>query len=112
MGTHVSHQAIANQRSRKKRVDRLLGPNGAVEDQTGIIRIAVNFYQNLFGAEKDIGITLGPDVWGLGDLVTQEENEMLCAPFSKEEIKEAVFSSYSEGAPSPDGLPFLFYQKF
>jgi hypothetical protein len=23
-----------------------------------------------------------------------------------------VFDSYAEGAPSPDGLSFLFYQKF
>jgi hypothetical protein len=34
------------------------------------------------------------------------------APFSEKEIKEAVFSSYAEGAPRPDGLSFMFYQKF
>ena len=37
---------------------------------------------------------------------------MLVAPFSEAEIKEAIFSCYPEGAPGPDGLPFLFYQKF
>jgi hypothetical protein len=37
---------------------------------------------------------------------------MLDAPFSEEEIKTAVFSSYSDGAPGPDGLSFMFYQKF
>jgi len=36
---------------------------------------------------------------------------MLESYFSEEEIKEAVFSCYPEGAPGPDGLPFLFYQK-
>ena len=34
------------------------------------------------------------------------------ADFSEEETKEAVFGSYADGAPSPDGLPFLFYQVF
>ena len=34
---------------------------------------------------------------------------MLQAPFSQAEVKEAVFSSYSDGAPGPDGFPFLFY---
>ena len=37
---------------------------------------------------------------------------MLDAPFSEAEIKEAIFSCYPEGAPGPDGLSFLFYQKF
>jgi hypothetical protein len=36
---------------------------------------------------------------------------MLESSFSEEEIKEAIFSCYPEGAPGPDGLPFLFYQK-
>jgi hypothetical protein len=30
-------------------------------------------------------------------------------PFSEDEIRVVVFSSYSEGFPGPDGLPFLFY---
>jgi hypothetical protein len=34
------------------------------------------------------------------------------SPFSEDEIKAAVFESYAAGAPGPDGLSFLFYQKF
>jgi hypothetical protein len=30
----------------------------------------------------------------------------------EKEVTEAVFSCYPEGAPRPDGLPFLFFQKF
>ena len=37
---------------------------------------------------------------------------MLDAEFSEKEIRDAVFGSYAEGAPGPDGFPFLFYQKF
>ena len=37
---------------------------------------------------------------------------MLEAPFTEEEVREAVFSSYAEGAPGPDGFSFLFYQEF
>jgi hypothetical protein len=44
--------------------------------------------------------------------VSLEENEELVAPFSEEEIRAVVFSCYPEGAPSLDGLPFLFYQKY
>jgi hypothetical protein len=37
---------------------------------------------------------------------------MLDESFSKQEVKDAVFGSYTEGAPGPDGFPFLFYQHF
>ena len=36
---------------------------------------------------------------------------MLEVPFT-EEIKKAIFKSYSDGAPRPDGLSFTFNQKF
>jgi hypothetical protein len=50
--------------------------------------------------------------WEPDDFVNEEENAMFDAPFSEDEIKEAVFGSYAEGAPGPDGFSFLFYQKF
>jgi hypothetical protein len=34
------------------------------------------------------------------------------APFSEKEVKDAVFSSYAECAPGPEGFSFLFYQVF
>lgn len=33
-------------------------------------------------------------------------------PFSEEEVRAAIDSSYAEGAPGPDDLSFLFLQKF
>jgi ribosomal protein L10 len=104
--------AIANQRSRKKYIDCLEGPNGIVYNQEDIIKIAREFYKDIFAKEQREDIALDQSFWDDEDLVTQEENEMLTTPFFEEEIKEAIFSSYAEGAPGPDGLSFLFYQKF
>jgi hypothetical protein len=36
-------QAIANRRSRKKSVSGLMGPDGWVEDQPGMLKVAVDF---------------------------------------------------------------------
>jgi hypothetical protein len=44
--------------------------------------------------------------------VTQEENMDLEREFSEEEVKKAIDESYAEGAPSPDGFSFMFYQRF
>lgn len=50
--------------------------------------------------------------WSVDEQVTAEENEILDKDFSEDEIKNAVFQSYADGALGPDGFPFLFYQTF
>jgi hypothetical protein len=66
----------------------------------------------LFAREGDSGVRLGSSFWDDTDKVTPEENRALTAPFTEAEIKDAIFSCYAEGAPEPDGLTFLLYQKF
>jgi hypothetical protein len=44
--------------------------------------------------------------------VTPEENAILIAPYSEEEIKKAVFLMEHDKAPGPDGFPAEFYQSF
>jgi hypothetical protein len=65
---------------------------------------------SIFGREKDKRVSLGEDFWEEGEKVYEEENNMLEAPFTEAEVKKAIFGSYAEGAPGPDGFSFLFYQ--
>ena len=44
--------------------------------------------------------------------VSEEENEVLVAPFSEEEVKMAIFDMEHNKAPGPDGFPIEFYQFF
>jgi hypothetical protein len=103
---------VVNHRSRKKKILVLDGPNGPVEDQKAMLDVAVNFYKELFKKEDRLNIHLAGDFWAENEKITEEENDSLTAPFSEVEIKEAVFSCYADGAPWPDGISFLFYQKF
>ena len=76
------------------------------------MRVAVDFYKNLFAKDPEPFFKLGQNFWEEEDKVSRNENELLIAPFSELEIKNAIFSCYAEGALGPDGLSFLFYQKF
>ena len=44
--------------------------------------------------------------------VSSTENEFLTAPFTEEEIRDAIFSMEHNKAPGPDGFPAEFYQHF
>ena len=67
---------------------------GVLEDTKDMLEHAVLFYKNLFGFEESLGVKLGEDFWDEGDKVTSQENELLEAPFSEEEIRLAVFESW------------------
>lgn len=75
-------------------------------------KIAIDYYRELFKWEPRPDINLRADFYSETEKVSAEENAKLEARFSEEEIKAAVFSSYSDGAPGPDGLPLCFFKSF
>jgi hypothetical protein len=103
---------VANQRNRKKRISCLETPEGLLEDNNLMLNYAVDFYKTLFGDEPISEVKLDENFEGLEDKVTVDENKMLEASFTEKEIKTAIYESYAEGAPGPDGFSFLFYHHF
>lgn len=101
-------QTVANER-RKTFIHSLEGP---VHETKDIIEIANNFYKDLFKYEERPDISLTDNFFQGEDKVSSAENLILEAPFTEQEVKKAVFDSYSDGAPRPDGLSFMFYQHF
>ena len=45
-------------------------------------------------------------------LVSPEENDILISPFTKSEVRGAIFQMEHNKAPGPDGFPMEFYQVF
>ena len=43
--------------------------------------------------------------------VTQEMNEVLNAPYTQQEVKQALFQMFPIKAPGPDGFPAHFFQR-
>jgi hypothetical protein len=44
--------------------------------------------------------------------VSVEENDLLTAPYTEEEVRNAIFLMEHNKAPGPDGFPAEFYQTF
>ena len=70
------------------------------------------YYKDLFGQPEDCDISLRKDQNLDIPQVSLEENEFLVSPFSKSEVREAVFQMEHNKAPGPAGFPAEFYQVF
>jgi hypothetical protein len=88
------------------------GPDGPVTENKDMLKVATDYYKNLFKYENRPTLGLQDNFFADNEKVTLEENIMLGNASTEEEMKIAVFGSYVDGAPGPDGLSFMFYQKF
>ena len=77
-----------------------------------MLEVAISFYKELFAFEPKPDIHLDTNFWSDNEMVSADEREYLERPFSEEEIKQAVMSSYASGAPGPDGRHFYFIKIF
>lgn len=95
--------SMANQR-RKKTITMLEGASDPLEDPHGILNIALDYYKNLFSFHPKLHVGLAENFWETSEKVSSEQNSYLDCDFSDTEVREVVFRSYVEGAPSPNGF--------
>jgi hypothetical protein len=103
---------IANGKHRKKLIRSLDHEGGKIEGQTNLKNYIAKFYKGLFGDPLDNNISLDEEIIQDITQVSPSENEFLTAPFTIEEVKEAIFQMEKNKAPGPNGFPVEFYQKF
>jgi hypothetical protein len=65
-------------------------------DNDKMLKYAVQFYKTLFGKESREINTLEDDFWDDVDKIAVEENELLEAPFSEEEIKKKPLMAHMQ----------------
>lgn len=101
--------AYARQKQARAQINYLNDGATLLSDQQAIADHVVHFYQALYGpGTPPIGIADFCSV--IPSLVSTEENIMLTAVPTSEEIKNTVFSMDPASAPGPDGFPGSFYQ--
>jgi hypothetical protein len=104
--------SVANGRHRKKLIHSLVQEEGTIEGHEQLKSYITNYYKGLFGEPEECDLSM--DENRIDDIpqVSAEENALLTAPYSEEEVKKAIFQMEHNKAPGPDGFPAEFYQKF
>jgi hypothetical protein len=99
--------------ARRKRnlVKGLVDDRGLRHEDIGEMNVVVrDYFTNLFTSEVyEVDHKVLEDV---NCRVTSDMNQILLAPFSREEAKKALFSIGDLKAASPDGLHAIFFKRF
>jgi hypothetical protein len=103
---------LANGRYRKTKIIQLEQEEGIIVGDANLKDYITDYYKRLFGPHLQNSFSLDETLRHDIPQVSEEENELLVAPFSEEEVKMAVFDMEHNKAPGPDGFPAEFYQFF
>ena len=107
--THFFHLRASNRR-RKKLIKSLQKQDGQLtDDLSEMQKLALDFYKALYTSEGVEG--LDDVLQHVPSKVTAAMNMEICAPYTKEEVKIALFQMFPTKAPGPDGFPAHFYQR-
>lgn len=70
----------------------------------------LNHLKEVFETKGGVGISEAGSL--LEAVITEEDNVMLKAPPTKEEVQQAVFQIGANKAPGPDGFSSIFFHSF
>ena len=99
----------ASQRKMRNNITKLKKADGQfTEVEREMSEMAMLFYQKLYTIEGTIGMERVLDT--IPSKVTAEMNSQLLRPYTKEEVKAALFHMFPTKAPGLDGFPAHFFQ--
>lgn len=109
--TKYFHQKASNRR-KKNTIKGLFDSHGVWHDsENGIENVVLQYFDNMFKAGPSHTDHLTEVVNLIEPGVTPAMNDDLCAPYSAEEIRLALFQMHPTKSPGPDGMP-QFFQHF
>jgi hypothetical protein len=103
---------VANGKRRKTQIFQLEDGGRIIKEDEPLKSYITDYYSKLFGSPHIGQFSLNEGRCDDIVQITPEENEKLTAVIMEQEVKEAVFQMKHNKAPSPDGFPAEFYQKF
>uniref|UniRef100_A0A803P912 Reverse transcriptase n=1 Tax=Cannabis sativa TaxID=3483 RepID=A0A803P912_CANSA len=108
-----TYNVKANSRKKKNSITGLLDQNARwVSENRMVGRVACKYFQQLFTAQPASEAELKEFQSIVPNKISRETNEYLTAPFTKDEVLQAMRAIHPHKAPGNDGMPGLFYRKF
>lgn len=79
-------------------------------NQSLIVETFTTYFKNLFSSK---GAQIVNDLsFDIQDRVTDSMNNVMCQPFTADELKTSLFQMNPSKVPGSDGFPALFYQQY
>ncbi|XP_056697428.1 uncharacterized protein [Spinacia oleracea] len=108
--TALFHQSI-KARNSQNQVYSIFDMNGDWKDNPADVSQAfLDYYTTLLGTTHSNRKSVLSHVVQTGPLVTEAHKAILTAPYTADEVKEALFSIPGRKAPGPDGFGTYFYK--
>ncbi|XP_024178242.1 uncharacterized protein LOC112184205 [Rosa chinensis] len=82
------------------------------EDDVGVENVVTTYFSKMFQASEIDFDAVHTTLADIRPSVNQEMNNQLCASYTVEEVRQALFQMYPTKSPGPDGMPPLFFQHY
>jgi hypothetical protein len=103
---------IANGKHRKKKIFQLEQDEGTIVGEENLKVFITEYYKKLFGEPAKNSVVMREDMVEDVPQLSPNENDILTAVFTEEEVFEAISQMEHNKAPGPDGFPAEFYKQF
>lgn len=80
----------ANGRKRKNSIISLESEGQVIEGGENFLKHATEYYTELFGPPNEYEIQMVSDIWVNIPRVSPHDNDIMCKPFTEQEIKDAL----------------------
>ena len=100
---------MASGKHRRTRIFQLEQEEGIIEGDDKLKSYITTYYKGLFGAPEKNNFSMLESMTEDIPQVSKEENDILTADFTEEDVKKATFKMEHNKAPEPDSFPLEFY---
>ncbi|XP_057793037.1 uncharacterized protein LOC131009639 [Salvia miltiorrhiza] len=105
--------SFASKRRKQNTIHFLVNKEGVlVKNDREMADVIKDYFYELFSSNSPTPDMLSQVTDSVSTVLGEKARDDLCAPFSKAEVRKAVFQMFPHKAPGPDGFPPLFFQKF